>query len=106
MREHAQVLTAHVRGAHGGPRSEMTRLGRAARRAEKPLAVQEMPIHTADPRLALRRHGGQGESAHAGEDLSELLRGQCSLSADDRAEVRGGTGEGGIKEGLKLFEIF
>ncbi|MEU8404965.1 hypothetical protein AB0C19_02035 [Micromonospora sp. NPDC048842] len=38
--------------------------------------------------------------------MGEQLRGQGALGADDRAEVRGGTGQGCIKESLKPCEFF
>lgn len=104
VREHTEVLAAQVGDARGGSCREVPRLGGAARRAEHPSPVQEVPVRGADPGLARRGDGRQRQRAHAREHRRELGR-RDRAAGHDRAQVLRGPGQRGVQQRLQVRHL-
>src|SRR4051794_18981300 len=92
MREDTELLALEVRRAHAWSGRELPRLGGRGAGAEDPAAVQQMAVDRADACLLPRRHSGQTQDAHAGEECGDLASAQGPLGLDDGPEMLGGPG--------------
>ena len=92
-------------GADGRPRADVAEAHGVGRRAEHERAAEEDRVDRADDRAAVGGRGGEGEQAHAGQPLGDLLGGEAALGGVDAQQVLAGGRVAGVEELLERREV-